>query len=370
MAAGIKTNQRITRLTPLADVLSHMDARVKPVTSQAIEIASADRFTLARDAVVREALPPKASALRDGFAVSADATRDASSYAPVILPDAPAFVVAGDAMPAGTDSILPPDAVTQRGSVTEIIASATPGDGVLPQGIDTDSGAPLFKMGTLLRAEAIAVLRAAGITQVTARIPKVAIAGDKDDRIISAAGGWLSHAIASAGAIALENQDLASALQNETADTVIAIGGTGIGPNDDAVTTLARLGNVAFHGIAITPGETAALGFIGTKPVLLIPGRLDTTLACWLMLGEPMIARLCGRAPDNAGRTMRLSRKVASPLGVTEMIPVACDAGDAEPLASTYLSLRTLARAGGWISVPAQSEGYPAGVPVTVRAFP
>jgi molybdopterin biosynthesis enzyme len=40
------------------------------------------------------------------------------------------------------------------------------------------------------------------------------------------------------------------------------------------VKTLARLGQVEAHGIAVSPGETAAFGFAGARPVLLIPGRL------------------------------------------------------------------------------------------------
>ena len=54
---------------------------------------------------------------------------------------------------------------------------------------------------------------------------------------------------------------------------MVAIGGTGSGRNDASVRTLARIGEVAFHGIGITPGETTALGFVDGRPVLLLPGR-------------------------------------------------------------------------------------------------
>ena len=57
---------------------------------------------------------------------------------------------------------------------------------------------------------------------------------------------------------------LEAALNDESADMVVAIGGTGSGRNDQSVRTLARVGQVAYHGIAITPGETTALGFVGT----------------------------------------------------------------------------------------------------------
>jgi molybdopterin biosynthesis enzyme len=63
---------------------------------------------------------------------------------------------------------------------------------------------------------------------------------------------------------------------------IVAIGGTGSGRNDESVRTLARAGTVQFHGIGITPGETTALGFVGARPVLLLPGRIDAALAGWL----------------------------------------------------------------------------------------
>jgi len=36
---------------------------------------------------------------------------------------------------------------------------------------------------------------------------------------------------------------------------------------------VARVGEVAYHGIGITPGETTAVGSAGTRPVLLLRGR-------------------------------------------------------------------------------------------------
>jgi molybdopterin biosynthesis enzyme len=65
-----------------------------------------------------------------------------------------------------------------------------------------------------------------------------------------------------------------------------------------------------------------------------------------------------------------LARKVASSLGLAEVIPVRRVAQGVEPLASGYLSLAALAQADGWILVPPESEGYPAGARVTVRPLP
>jgi molybdopterin molybdotransferase len=159
-------------------------------------------------------------------------------------------------------------------------------------------------------------------------------------------------------------------LRDESAQAVIAIGGTGAGRNDASVFVLARLGRVEAHGIALSPGATAAFGMIGTRPVLLLPGRVDAALAVWLLLGQRMLARLTGSREAPAAVSARLTRKVASNLWLAELIPVRLRDGEAEPLGSGYLPLQTLARADGWILVPPDREGHPAGAGVMVRAWP
>ena len=134
--------------------------------------------------------------------------------------------------------------------------------------------------------------------------------------------------------------------------------------------TLARAGKVLYHGIGITPGETTAFGFAGKRPVLLLPGRVDAALAGWLTVGRRMLARLCFRLMEEQPFPAELGRKIASPLGLAEVVPIRRRAGLVEPLASGYLPVQALARSEGWILIPADSEGHPQGARVIVRAWP
>ena len=134
---------------------------------------------------------------------------------------------------------------------------------------------------------------------------------------------------------------------------------------------LRRDGRVAMHGLALTPGDTAAFGFAGERPVLLLPGRLDSALSVWLTLGRPALDRLAAAKPAvEFVDTVRLTRKIASAIGVTELVPVTRDGRGAEPLASRYLPLSAISRADGYVLVPAESEGYSAGSAVRVWPWP
>jgi len=373
MAAQIKSDQRIARLTPLPEVLAYIESRVKPVAPKQYSASAACGLVLAEDVRVSHPLPAHAIALRDGYAVDSELTRDATSYAPATL-FAAHCVNAGETMPPDTDAILPQDAVTRLGATAATLSPATTGDGVLATGGDAGPGTVLFRSGRMLRNSDIAVLCAADVASVAVRTPRIAIlrATSRSDNILEAAVTLLTRAVGAAGGqIASGDGDhFESALGRDEFDAAIAVGGTGTGQGDKAVTTLAQVGEVAFHGIAVAPGDTAGIGFVAHRPVLLIPGRLDAALTCWLLLGEALLNRLSGRLPEQSVRLARLTRKVASSLGLTELIPVTCKDEEVEPLASNYLPLQVIARADGWISVPAESEGYPAGSRVTVRPLP
>jgi len=364
--------QRITRLTPLGAILALIDSRVDAVAPRQSELAAALGAVLAED-VAASMRPPQAIALRDGFPVESAAVADAGPYAPVTLPAATLRIDAGEALPNGADAVLPLDAATRRGGRLEAIAAVPPGEGILPAGGDAAPDRPLRRAGKRVRAVDVAAMRAAGVAQVMIRAPRIVVVrgGEANAPVIDAALEVVIRAAVAAGAIVADRpHTLQTALADEDLDAVIAIGGTGSGRRDAAVQTLARLGRVEAHGIAVSPGETAAFGFAGARPVLLVPGRLDAALTIWLLVGSRLLARLAGGSAEDMSAMLPLARKVTSTIGLAELIPVACAGGMAEPLGGGYLSFEALGRSDGWIVIAADSEGFAAGTPVTVRAWP
>ena len=365
--------QRIARLTPLADVLSSFDIGVGAVEPREETVAAALGKTLAADIAAPSLHPEAALALRDGHAVRADATTDATSYTPLPLSPAPPRIGTGERMPPDTDAVAALDAISMQRKTLQALAAVAPGEGVLPAGADAAAGTVLKMTGARLRRIDAAVLLALGIGRVPIREPRLRVVCAGGGPIIGAAAALIANAIEAEGGVATQSAEpnaLEAALHHEGADAIVAIGGTGSGPTDTSVRTLERAGKVAFHGIGITPGETTAFGYVGAWPVLLLPGRLDAALAGWLTVGRRMLARLAFRLIEEQPFNAELSRKIASPLGLAEIVPVRRRGFRIEPLASHYLPMQVLARADGWILVPADSEGYQVGTSVPVRPWP
>jgi molybdopterin molybdotransferase len=366
MTASSGPFQAITRLVPLSEALAAFD-RVKPVVAQQIPVAEGAGQVLAADIIAPSALPLRAQALHDGFALCAEATLDASTFAPVLLTD-PVRVVTGETMPDGADAVAASNAVQFRGGVGEIVAPVPSGEGVLPVGGDCEAGAVLCRAGSRVRPSDAAVFTLAGITEVSVRAPKVCIGCARESYILRAGADMLAHQLRQQN-ITTKVMLLDDAMREESADAVIGIGGTGEGVNDGSILALQKAGRVVFHGLGMTPGETAAFGFIGEKPVLLLPGRLDATLATWHVLGSRLGARLSGSDDVETTTTAMLARKVTSTVGIAEFIPMRVEAGKAEPLAAKYLPLSALTDANAWILVPPASEGYQTGTSVAVQPW-
>ena len=370
---GELENQRITRLMPLDDVLAAITASVSVVSPRAVDLSSALDRVLAEDIVAAADQPAAARALRDGYAVRAEDIADAGPYMAVPL-DAPVRVDVGDVLPPKTDTVVPLDTVVSRGGRFEAVAPATIGDGVLPRGADLRAGDVIAHAGWRLNDFNLAMLAMAGHKQVAVREPRIRLVKVRSatDAVLDATGDLLARALNARGCVVQRSAGgLDEALADPSADAVIAIGGTGAGRNDASVQVLAKHGSVAAYGIAIAPGETTAFGMSDSRPVLLLPGRLDAAIAGWVTIGLPLVDRLSG-SPDaaNASTKATLTRKVASPIGLVEIVPVRLTGGQAEPIASGYWSLAPLAASDGWILVPANSEGLPAGSEVLIRPWP
>ena len=369
--------QRIARLAPLSEVYATLDRIAAPVAARWVGIGDAAGRVLASDVSVEAELPRKPTALRDGWAVSSGLIADAGSYAPAPLTEV-AWVETGQPLPTYADAVLPFEALTTTGSIHEAIAPASPGEGAIPAGADATPGQPLRRAGEILRVIDVAALHAAGVTQVEVRSPRVDVIsaspgiGEAADIVAPLIASALNGAGARARIVRAQgkNGELEQLLVSASADAFVTIGGTGVGHGDRTAHTVAQVGSVAIHGMGIQPGETAALGQAGRRPVLMLPGRLDAALAVWLLIGSRLLRRLTSLAERDGFSTGTLARKITSTIGIADIVLVRRDGSGLEPLAAGHFPLQALTDADGWVLVPPESEGYPAGTLVDLRPLP
>jgi molybdopterin biosynthesis enzyme len=168
--------------------------------------------------------------------------------------------------------------------------------------------------------------------------------------------------VARVEASARDAASIGEQLDGSACDLLIVVGGSGVGRTDASVIALAARGEVIAHGLALQPGRTAAVGRIGRTPVIVMPGAPDQALAVWWAIVLPVFDRLVNRKRETP--TLPLARKIASSVGLAEIVLLQrCD--DAwMPLAIGDLPLETVARADAWLLVSGGSEGYAAGTPV------
>lgn len=353
-------------LLPLRDALPLLCGDVAPVAPCRVALAAAQGRISAEAIAAPRALPDRLSALRDGFAVEAASIGGASPYAPVTLAPPPPWIEAGESLPAGTDAVLLPEGF-EGGAV---VADVAVREGARAPGEEIGAGEILVAAGSRIGSLQGLGLAAAGLDSVSVRLPRLRILSTRTPALEPLAS-LIAHRVEDHGGraeIAATGGDpdvIAEALRDGASDAVLVLGGSGFGRTDHSAEALGRAGALRAHGIALRPGETAAIGAVRGRPVLVLPGRPEAALAVFLALGRPLLARLTG-APEALPRRARLLRKIASPIGLTEVIFVRSRPDGVEPLGGAELPLRRLIEADGVVMVAPEREGFPAGEEIEV----
>jgi molybdopterin biosynthesis enzyme len=150
---------------------------------------------------------------------------------------------------------------------------------------------------------------------------------------------------------------------------MFVVGGSGLGAHDRSVAMLRRAGDVVAHGLALDPGRTGAAALIRGKPAICIPGRFDSALAVYLALAAPMLRRLSA-GPLLRAREAPLARKIASTVGLAQIVLLEAHGDAWAPLAVGDLTLAHLMRASAYLIIPEGSEGLAEGSAVAPLRLP
>ena len=386
------------------DVSAWIDRWAAPLDPEDVPLRRAAGRVVARNVEAALDLPPFDRAAADGFALRADETVGASAYNPLPFRLQPAAagvvggiaveVQSGDPLPAGADAVVRLEhAVAEAAGTIAVIAPVFAGNEVELAGSHAGRGCVLLGAGLRVGLGDIGVLASAGVERVAVvRRPRVrclVLAGRAVDAgqglqpgsIYDANGPLLTALVERDGGVVADLRRLArdraalrGALAQPGADAVLVAGGTGPGAGDEAAAALREAGEIALHGVAMRPGESAGAGRAADAPVFLLPGTPAACLWAYELLAGRAIRRLAGLDPalPFPTQTLRTVRKIVSEIGTLDVCPVRCTGRDTvEPIASfAEAGLAAAARADGFVLVPEASEGYPEGAPVTVYLYP
>ena len=334
---------------PLARVLARLLEGVGPVLTRTVALREAQGAILGAPIVVPFPVPARATALRRGYAVASRDTIGAGPYSPLPLPAPPSIAEPGDALPIGMDAVLPEDAVLVTSGQAEAHESAAPGQWTRRAGEDAPGGTVLRAAGQRMRDIDVALARTADVSDCDIRRPRLLLVdGGADCTPVIELFRALGQ---SAGA----EVQISASKSAADADLICAFG-------DDARLTLlsGQRADVVAHRLALRPGEDGSALRFGRCPVLLVPDRLADALGLWLGLALPILRNLAVAAPSTP-TSGRLSRKLSSAIGVSELALLRRNPDGFEPLAMGDLPFAAMSEADAWLMIPPDSEGFAAG---------
>ncbi|MBY0457964.1 MAG: hypothetical protein K2V38_11540, partial [Gemmataceae bacterium] len=157
----------------------------------------------------------------------------------------------------------------------------------------------------------------------------------------------------------------------DRADVVLVSGGTSVGPEDHVPAAVAGLGELAVHGVALKPGGPTGVGFVGGKPVFLLPGNPTACLCAYDLFAGRVVRKLGGRAWELPYRwePLVLAERVSSVAGRTDYVRVTRVGNTAIPVSGGAASFCGTVTADGFFLVGPETEERAAGYAVGVWLY-
>lgn len=361
----------------------------------------------------RAALPGFDRSSVDGYAVRARDTFGASEGIPAYLrvtgavrmgTSAQDEVVGQTAVAIPTGGMLPPgaDAVVMiehsqeaMPGTVEVVRPVAPGENVVRSDEDAAPGATLVSPGRPLRAQDVAMLAAAGVSEIAVHAaPQVTILATGDEVVtpdtpalapgqvrdaLSASIGVLIHEAGglpvSAAIVPDDRDQLRDALAEAvtTSDFVVICAGSSVGGRDETAAAVASLpdSEIWCHGLAIKPGKPTLLARSGEIPIIGLPGNPRSALVIFRTIGMPLLRRVGGWSVDPRLGSIRarLSRDLPSAAGRLDVVQVRLRDDEAEPIFGPSALLSVLTAADGYVIVEEDANGLSAGDAVNVIPY-
>jgi putative molybdopterin biosynthesis protein len=351
-----------------------------------------------REVRARNPLPPVPCAAMDGYAVRSADTFGAKPASPLLLEEGKFLPVdTGNPVPSPFDAVVPVEEADEVSGGIRVRRAVAPGQHVRAAGEDFPEGATVVPAGRVFGPAEVAACLATGNLRVwVKRCPRFLFIPTGSELVPPGAplregGVYETNSVLFQGYVerwggevtvhpivpdepGLLERALRDALE-EDYDLICICAGSSKGRGDHTPELLSRLGEVAFHGVAMAPGKPTLFGVAAGKPILGLPGYPVSLWVSMMQFVRALLEEYYG-VPLARGERVEglLARRIRSPLGTREFVRVRIeeDSGDARitPLPGGSSRLSTLVSADGILEVPEEVEFIPQGEPVEVERLP
>lgn len=397
---------RFFKVIPVADAVVEVLRIALPMEMESVPVETSSGRILASSIAAASDIPGFDRSVVDGYAVRSADTSGAGESVPAILtsvgkiamglqdvgvrisPGTCAYIPTGGILPEGADAVVMVEYSEDVGGTVLIKKSAAHGENVLFHDEDFKKGEMVFSSGHRISPQDAGVLAACGYANVpVAKKPIVGIISTGNElvppdsaigpgQVRDANAPMLAAYLQEYGCIpriygivrdekAAFEQVLSSAVPE--CDVVLLSGGSSKDDRDMTAGTIAALGEVLVHGIAIAPGKPTIVGRVKGKPVFGLPGHPASAFVVLIAIVRPLLDRMLS-VSNPLQRTVQatLAVNIPSQRGREEYVRVRLENGVATPLFGKSGLLNTLVRSSGLVRIPAGAEGLEQGSRVEV----
>jgi len=334
---------------PLEGAYELIKSSVRRAKREEVLVLEAYNRVLAEDIISEVNIPEYDVSHYDGYAVRAEDVAQASIDNPTLLKvvgqsflgeefegeikaGEAVYISTGCRVPLGANAVIPVEQA--KNGFIEVRRSVQPYENIISADSDVKKGEKVFNQGHVLRAQDIKFLLDIKKWKVKVfKKPVVAIisVGDEltdridetDKKKLDSHNIMISHSIKEAGGIplplAIATDDINDVKRLiirglEKADIVATIGGASVGGRDCCWEAANQIGipTAVIRGIKVQPGRVTSL-IILDKPIVLLPGHVQSTLVGFCLLLLPLIRHMAGFSSSFSFTTLnaRLSHKLS-----------------------------------------------------------
>ncbi len=372
---------------------------IHPLGTEVVNVRDCAGRILADDINASKDVPEHNISHVDGFAVRVEDIRDIPAKLRItyeaVKNGTAVFVRTGEPVPDGANAVIPIEATRVEGKYVVIFFKPSSGSEVIPRGVDFRAGELVLKKGHELRPQDAKLLIDLGYERVKVfRKPRILIipTGSEfaEGLVRESSSAFIEGVVSAYNADCYVHEVLpddptviANAVREGLSkyDAVATVGGASIGQKDYSWKAVKSIGidGPYFRGIKAVPGRVTSLAVVRGKPVVLLPGFVESAFTALVYVLLPLIRRLSGASDFTAHKPIATAvvnedvdlgaygRKYKSFLKVRFVNLIReGEVPTAEIIKTVSFMLSPLVRASGFIEVPPGATGVRAGSKVTI----